>query len=360
MLAPLDWGLGHTTRCVPLIHQFLSLGCQVIAAVDEKQQAVLEQEFTNILFTPLKGYRLAYGRTGWHTVAKIIIQIPKILAAVYHENRWLHEFVRSNKIHAVVSDNRYGLFNTRLPCVFMTHQLAIHSPFGWFTGRLIQKINYWFIQRFSACWVPDYPKNGSLAGKLSHPKQMPTVPVSYIGRLSRITGLLPAGDPGSLLIILSGPEPQRSMFEEIVLKELERLQIRAVLVRGLPKTDKLPVAAKNTVIYNYLPAAQLATEIARAEIIISRSGYSTVMDIIGRGKKCIFIPTPGQSEQIYLADYLQEKQLCIRFYQNNFSLAEALQQVKKFSFASIDEAPADAYKEELKNFVYTLKKENTP
>lgn len=357
LVAPLDWGLGHTTRCIPLIHSFLSLGCRVIAAVDEKQRAILENEFTNLQFVPLPGYRLAYGRSGWRTVTKIIFQIPKILAAIRYENRWLQAFVRSNTVHAVVSDNRYGLFNKQLPCVFITHQLAIQVPFGPLIRRLVQTLNYRFIQRFSACWVPDYHKNVQLAGKLSHPKQMPAMPVSYIGRLSRIMGPLRAGQPGRLLVILSGPEPQRSIFEEILVGELERTQTPVVLVRGLPKAEKeLSIAGGKAMVHNYLAASQLAVEIAQAEIIISRSGYSTVMDLIGHGKKCIFVPTPGQAEQIYLADYLQEKQLCIRFRQHDFSLEKALKHVKAFPFAPADELPADIYKEKLRDFVWKLRK----
>ena len=356
LFAPLDWGLGHTTRCIPLIHYFLSLDCQVIAAVDKKQRAILEKESARIHFVSLKGYRLVYGKNGWRTLVKIILQIPKIIAAIHNENKWLKRFVQSNQVHAVVSDNRYGLFNKQLPCIFITHQLAIQVPLGWVARRIIQKMNYRFIQRFNACWVPDYKENAHLAGKLSHPRYMPAVPVSYIGRLSRITDPLPAGNPGALLIVLSGPEPQRSIFEQIIVRQLEQLQTPAVLVRGLPKTvGELPVTNKNTVVHNYLPAAQLAAEIAQADIIISRSGYSTVMDVAGRGKKCIFIPTPGQPEQIYLADYLQQKRLCICFYQAGFSLSNALHQAENFLFAPADNLPADIYKEEISTFVLKLK-----
>lgn len=356
LIAPLDWGLGHTTRCIPLIHSLLSLGCRVIAAVDEKQRTILEKEFTNLLFVPLRGYRLAYGRTGWRTVVKIIFQIPRILAAIRYENRWLQSFVHSNEVHAVVSDNRYGLFSKQLPCVFITHQLAIQVPFGSVVRRLIQAINYRFIRRFSACWVPDYQDNVQLAGKLSHPQQMPVVPVSWIGRLSRIAGPLPAGRPGALLVILSGPEPQRSILEKIIVRELERTQVQAVLVRGVPGIkEELLVDNKNILIYNYLSAPQLAAEIGKAEIIVSRSGYSTVMDLTGRGKKCVYIPTPGQAEQIYLADYLQEKRLCIRFRQTDFRLDKALQRVKEVSFASTDNVPPDVYKGVLEDFVGKLR-----
>ena len=184
---------------------------------------------------------------------------------------------------------------------------------------------------------------------------MPAVPVSWIGRLSRTQGSLPPARPGALLIILSGLEPQRSIFEGIVVEELERTQTQAVLVRGLPGVkEELPVN-KEVVVYNYLSAPRLSEAIGEAEIIISRSGYSTVMDLVGRGKKCIFVPTPGQTEQIYLADYLQEKRLCVRFRQVDFYLDKALQRVEEFAFASTDSIPPDVYKGVLENFVAKLR-----
>lgn len=355
LIAPLDWGLGHTTRCIPVISSLLLLGCQVIAAVDAKQQALLEQEFNTIRFVRLKGYQLEYGKTSLHTIIKIVIQIPKIVKAIFYEKKWLNKFIQSNHIHAVISDNRYGFFNKELPCVFITHQLVIQSPFGKTVQKIIQFINYQLIKNFSACWVPDYKGDNNLAGELSHPEKMPPLQVTYLGRLSRLGNRMDTAPTGTLLILLSGPEPQRSIFEEIIRKELETFPGTAVLVRGLPKeTRKIPFSNKNVTVYNYLSSVQLEALIARSEFIVSRSGYSTIMDIAGCNKKCIFVPTPGQSEQIYLAEYLQKKRLCISFYQKNFSLVKALQKARKFSFASMEALPSDVYKKELEDFVLKL------
>lgn len=355
LLAPLDWGLGHTTRCIPLISALLSAGCQVIVAVDAKQQALLEQEFDNIRFVALKGYRLQYGKTSLHTITKIIMQIPKIVSTVYYEKKWLKEFIRSNYIHAVISDNRYGFYNKKLHSVFITHQLIIRTPFGKTIQGIIQKVNYQFIKKFTACWVPDYKGDNNLAGELSHPKRFPAVPVTYLGRLSRMKDYRPAEIKYGLLIILSGPEPQRSIFEQIVLKELQSFQSVAVMVRGLPQeSSELSILNNNVTIHNYLSSVKLRALIEQAEIIISRSGYSTVMDIIGRGKKCIFVPTPGQTEQEYLAEYLHRKQLCISFHQKNFSLEKAVRQARDFAFASMAALPAELYEEVVKDFVLKL------
>ena len=357
MLSPLDWGLGHTTRCIPLIRCLLELDCQVIVAVNAKQQALLMQEFDQLRFVPLEGYGLQYGRTAFQTTVKILFQIPKILSAIRRENRWLNGFVQSNPVHAVLSDNRYGFCTKRLPSVFITHQLTIKTPFGKISEKWLRQLNYRLIKKFDACWVPDYGGEPNLAGELSHPPLMPAVPVRYLGRLTRLQVQPAAGHTTApLLIILSGPEPQRSMLEEILLLQLQYHEGPAVLVRGLPaETGTLQTTAPHLVIHNCLPSKKLETLIREAGIIISRSGYSTVMDIAGRGKACIFVPTPGQSEQEYLAVYLKQKRCCIWFSQKEFSLPLALQEAARFPFAGPDGLPGKIYQTVLKDFVEKLK-----
>ena len=356
LFAPLDWGLGHTTRCIPLIRYLLSIDCHIIAAVNAQQRIILEQEFSSLRFVSLNGYRLAYGKNGWRTITKIIVQIPKIIAAVRYENTWLQAFVRSNHVDAVISDNRYGLFTRQIPCIFITHQLTIRTPFGKIIERLLQSSTYRFINKFSACWVPDYEENENLAGKLSHPVRLPGVPLTYIGRISRISSQLPRGVPGTLLILLSGPEPQRSIFETTIVRELNNFKQAAVLVRGLPQGGSvLPISNEKVIVHDYLSSAEIEVQITQAEIIVSRSGYSTVMDIIGRGKKCIFVPTPGQTEQVYLAAYLQQQRLCIRFHQYGFSLEAAVRQANEFHFATPSGLSSEIYQTVLDNFIHRLK-----
>lgn len=331
LIAPLDWGLGHATRCIPIVSYLLVVGCEVIIAAEGRQEAILKMEFGNLKFVKLRGYRLRFGKNSLSTIFKIISQIPGIGIRIRYENQWLEEFLRHVRVDAIVSDNRYGLFSSKIPSVIITHQLTIKTPFSGWVDNFTRYLNYRLINKFSECWVPDYPGRENLAGELSHPEKMPVIPVHYLGLLTRISKT-PSQNTNNLLILLSGPEPQRSILENILLQQLEAYPHSAILVRGLPGETKLPATNnKHLQMHNHLSSNLLNQVMNNSRFIISRSGYSTVMDIIRLEKQCIFIPTPGQSEQEYLAANLSQKKMCVSYSQNNFCLQKALQEAEKLS-----------------------------
>lgn len=342
LVAPLDWGLGHATRCIPLIEKLLIAGFKVIIAAEGDQKILLAHAFPNLEMVHLKGYRLKYGLTKWRTILKIIFQIPKILISINRENKWLRNFIKHNHLDIIIADNRFGLYNRKIKSVFITHQLHIKTSMGKFSESIIQKINYHFINKFNYCWVPDAAGEKNLAGELSHPAVKPTTKIMYTGFLSRINKQ-PIPVTNKLLILLSGPEPQRSIIENMLLAQLNNYTRPVILVRGLPAaTDTISAAASFTV-YNFLTGQQLEKAINQSDIIISRSGYSTIMDVLPLGKKCIFIPTPGQAEQEYLAAYLANKRYACIGFQHNLSLhlltdeAEKLQPPDLYMHASTHE-----------------------
>jgi UDP-N-acetylglucosamine transferase subunit ALG13 len=149
---------------------------------------------------------------------------------------------------------------------------------------------------------------------------MPSTPVQYVGILSRIKEQVNAGIKNKILILLSGPEPQRSILENLLIQQLRQNNIPAIFIRGLPASTLLPDSIPNLIFLNHLGSVALQQVINESELIISRSGYSTIMDLLPIGKKCIFIPTPGQAEQEYLAEYLSEKGWACAASQNDFSL----------------------------------------
>ncbi|MFN8288792.1 MAG: glycosyltransferase [Chitinophagaceae bacterium] len=332
LVAPLDWGLGHTTRCIPVIRELIHQGADVIVAGEDVQLQLLTAEFPGILFIPLQGYHIRYSRTGGGLPWKMIRQGPRIQRAIRYEHQWLKQAVKEHKIDAVVSDNRFGLYHKDIPCIFITHQLAIKSPWGRWTEKILQQRNYRYINRFTECWVPDQEGAGSLAGKLSHPLRKPMVPVKYTGWLSRFSKTGTAEIEDHLLIILSGPEPQRSLLENRIIEDISRYNGTAVVVRGLPGAGRIIPSTDMIRFHNHLPAAELNTEMQKAGYVISRSGYSTVMDAATLGKKCIFIPTPGQTEQQYLGQYLMKMERALCVPQEKFSLQAALGAAKKFSY----------------------------
>jgi UDP:flavonoid glycosyltransferase YjiC (YdhE family) len=332
LVSPLDWGLGHTTRCIPIIQELLNHNCQVIIACNSMQNALLSTEFPQCTYVNLQGYDMRYGSSRWSTLGRILRQLPKILTKINNENRWLNNFLQKQAVDAVISDNRFGLHHHSIPCVFITHQLEIKTGLGSLTDRMAQWLNYRRIARFNTCWVPDFKGPQAMAGQLSNPGKMPGLPVHYLGGLSRLQPCDQLSQSKKLLIILSGPEPQRSLFENLLLQQLERLPVQAVLVRGLPGTAFSFSTGSHLTVYDHAPASQLNQLICDADCIISRSGYTTVMDLLKLGKKSILVPTPGQAEQEYLADYLHAQQLAYTERQPGFSLENALAAARQFNY----------------------------
>lgn len=241
--------------------------------------------------------------------------------------------VAEHGFDAVISDNRYGLYHPDIFSIFITHQLTIKSPLGKWTEKILQKRNYQYINRFTECWIPDREEQeNNLAGKLSHPINKPAIPVYYIGSLSRFKTTDEPVKNNHLLIVLSGPEPQRTILENKIIQEVAYYSSTATIVRGLPGSDSIVPSTSMIKFYNHLPAEQLNREIEKAAYIISRSGYTTVMDVARLKKKSILIPTPGQTEQEYLADYLLKKQFAFCVSQKEFSLADSLKKAEKFSY----------------------------
>ncbi len=332
LVVPLDWGLGHATRCIPLISELLAQGAEVWLAGEGAQEQLLKAEFPQLGFLSLPGYRIQYAKTAKRLLWKMIRQGPKMRRAIQYEQHWLQKNVKQYQFSAVISDNRYGLYHKDIPCIFITHQLMIKSAVGKWTERILQRKNYRFINRFAECWVPDHKGEDNLAGALSHPLLKPAVPVSYIGPLSRFSKKEIAERKNHLLFILSGPEPQRSILENKIIDQVSHYNGSATVVRGLPGNATLLPSTNMIKFYNHLPAEELNDEMMKAAFIISRSGYSTVMDAMALQKKCIFIPTPGQPEQEYLARRLLQKQIACCISQDEFSLDRALQEAEIFRY----------------------------
>ena len=324
LVAPLDWGLGHATRCIPIIHELIKQGAEPFLAGERAQEELLRSEFPQLQFIPLTGYRVLYSKTASGLVWKMMRQVPQLQNAIRMEQEWLQKAIRKYQLKAVISDNRYGLYNENVPCVFLTHQLLIKTGTGKWIERLLQKKNYRYIKRFSECWVPDQPGESNLAGELSHPRLLPQIPVKYCGLLTRMIHKGLPEKKGHLLIILSGPEPQRTIFENKIIDQLSYYAGSATVVRGLPGNQNLVPSTNMIRFYNHLPSEDLNKEMEQAEFIVSRSGYSTLMDVMTLQKKCVFVPTPGQTEQEYLARYHAGKNGCNYMLQNSFNLNVAL------------------------------------
>ncbi len=322
LISPLDWGLGHATRCIPIIESLLQQNKKVLVAGDGPGMNIIQSAFPQLIYLPLQGYNISYSKSARGFFIKMLFQLPKITKAILREKKWLKKTIQQYQIDTVISDNRLGFCNNKVYSVFITHQLGIKTGSVFF-DKLVQHINYFFINQFDECWVPDYKEENNLAGELSHPKKMPDIPTVYIGFLSRFEKKTTAIQY-KWAIVLSGPEPQRTMFEDMIVQQLKSCKDAVLLVRGLPassiNTFSLP---KNITVYNHLDKEDLNECMQQAMGVIARSGYSTVMDLITIQQKAVLVPTPGQTEQEYLANYLSEKKIFKTISQKDFHL-EAL------------------------------------
>jgi hypothetical protein len=332
LVAPLDWGLGHATRCIPIIKELLGNDCDVWLAGEGPQEALLRSEFSHLPFLYLAGYNIKYSRTSKGLLLKLLLQMPRVISSIRAEHRWLNRTIKIHGFDAVISDNRFGLYHSDVPSIFITHQLSMKSPLGEWNEMILQKWNYNYINHFRECWVPDLIGENNLAGELSHPMSIPRVPVKYIDVLSRFEKKEEGEIKDQLLFILSGPEPQRTILENKIINEVSHYPGTATIVRGLPSTKFVIPSTGMIKFYNHLSAKELNAEIEKADWVISRSGYSTVMDLAKLQKKSILIPTPGQTEQEYLAKELWQKKIAFSIEQKEFSLSPALEQAKKFNY----------------------------
>lgn len=327
LVAPLDWGLGHATRCIPIIREFQKQNCEVQIGGAGQSLELLKREFPELKFHEFPAYAPVYPKAG-SMVLKLFWQLPKFLKAIKQEHVCVAAIVKNEGIDFVIADNRYGAYAKEVPCIFVTHQLNILPPkgLGWL-GPLLRLYNYNLIKKFSLCWVPDLPTR-AITGDLSLP--LKKITSEYIGIVSRFSTPVFREKKYDILVLLSGPEPQRSLLEDVLFDQLMNSNLRVLIVRGLIGESTTPYFHANIEVVNALGGEALKYAIESANCILSRSGYSTIMDMMVLQAKCIVVPTPGQTEQLYLAKKLKRKGMAYSCKQHDFQLQEALVKAQKF------------------------------
>lgn len=308
-ISALDWGLGHATRIIPIINGFIDKHEEVILGASEKQEILYREFFPEVLIVRSKSFSPVYPK-GKNLLLKIAFQVPSFLISIFREHRQLKKMIQDYGISKVISDNQYGLYNKKIHSIFIGHQINIKLPRKIrIIEGLVNRLNTYFINRFNECWIPDEMGEKSLAGDLSAPKRELKNPPKYIGILSRFS-IVDEEKPDSipeLLILISGPEKQRTLFENNVLHALSRTRtpMSYLIIRGLPDENMEPIPNA----LNHCSSGKLKGLILGAKYIICRSGYSTLMDLVYLKRNAVLVPTPGQTEQEYLADYLNEKEM---------------------------------------------------
>lgn len=355
LVAPLDWGLGHATRCIPIINELQKLGADVLLGSSDKALALLRREFPDLPYVQMPSYKVNYPKNGNMTFHMLRLA-PKIRNAIKKEHKALDRYIHEYGIDGVISDNRLGLYNKRVPTVLITHQLYIRTPrFRWAADR----INRHYISRFDQCWIPDYADvHENLSGSLSHGRDHPRG-LSFIGPLTRFhqESQNSESEEGKsqngrtkVLGLISGPEPQRGMLAESLNEELKDLDLDATMVTGMPQKGAGKKESPRIQEFNHLPAQDLHRELQAADLIVSRSGYSTIMDLAAIGRKAVLVPTPGQTEQEYLALYHHKKRHFLSMQQDAFDLTEALEKSKVYEGVHLPPRPEEL-RERLKELI---------
>lgn len=330
LVAPLNWGLGHSTRCIPIIQALIDQGFDPVIASDGVALELLKKEFPSLIHEELPSYNITYSKKGIFFKYKILKDAPRILRTQKEELQKVKELVKTYDIVGIISDNRFGVRHKNIPSIFITHQLQVLSgATTWFSTRFHHNV----IKKFDECWVPDAQGKVNLSGKLGH-LDHPIIPTKYLGPISRFNkqDLEIIYD---LMVLLSGPEPQRTMLQEKLLTELSNYNGKVLFVRGVIESKQLVEKKENITIYNFMTSNELETALNQSAIVVSRSGYTTVLDLAKLGKKAFFIPTPGQTEQEYLAIELQKQGLVPTCKQSQFKIKD-LERVKDFKGLSFE------------------------
>ncbi|MDB5226381.1 MAG: glycosyltransferase [Bacteroidota bacterium] len=329
LVAPLDWGLGHATRCMPLIDLLLKKDHRVIIAGNADSFFLLKEQYPQLTFYELPGYNISYP-AGKNAATASLFQAPKILQTIQKENKAIEKILKVEKIDLIISDNRYGVRSAGVKSILICHHIAMQAPHHLrFMNPLFLKLHLQQINKFDALWIPDEEGENNLSGKLSHDISF-KIPHTYVGIQSRFfnfnktTSFVDELD-FTMLAVLSGPEPQRSFLQQELMRKLSWLPDKVLFVEG--RTEKQTNSTEgNITTVSYLNTNDLFTALQKASVIICRSGYSTVMDLAVLGKKAICIPANGQTEQEYLGKSLSEKGFVVLCDQDKLDLDSALKQ----------------------------------
>jgi uncharacterized protein (TIGR00661 family) len=305
LVCPLNWGLGHATRCVPIIRKLVTEGHEVVIVADGYPLAFLQQQFLSLRFIEYPSYEVYYA-AGKSQVGAMIFNFPNILKGIIQEHIWLRNLLRREYFDQVISDNRFGMWNKRIHSIYMTHQLMVKMPVNLkFLEPFVHRIHRTIINRYDECWIPDRAVDGGLSGDLAHKYPLPSH-ARFIGTLSRFKELknIQANDEYEIVAVISGPEPQRTIFEDYLLQIYRNSSEKTLIVRGQPQIENYHRRyIGNITLVPHLSDTELAAVLLGAKKIICRSGYSSIMDL--DALQCLpkagFIPTPGQTEQEYLS-----------------------------------------------------------
>lgn len=307
LIATLNRGVGHATRCVPIIRALLSNQYKVTIASDGDALRLLRKEFPSLAWVELPTYP---SLCSTHTLT--------LRKTIREEHEMLKELITRYAIDAVISDHRLGLYSKLVPSVLITHKLHIWDDRATWLSTYIHKR---YLRHFTACWIPDLQGEDNLSGVMSQSLKSLSIPTHYIGALSKMTVTETIIDY-DIIAILSGEEPHRAALEQLLLHKLKKFNGNVLLVQGITATETKRTRIKNIEIVNALNPSQLARALNKSKYVIARPEYAFIMDLAVLQKKVFFIPTPGLREEEYLAQHLKNLKIAPYSSQDAFRVKD--------------------------------------
>jgi UDP:flavonoid glycosyltransferase YjiC (YdhE family) len=350
LVAPLNWGLGHVARCIPLIQVLHDMGAEVLLASDGGALRLLKAEFPDLRAFQLPSYRIRYDSP--NMVRNIAWQLPRIVYAVRAEQWAVERLVNEHKIQGIISDNRYGCFAPRVKSAILTHQLHLRVPGGfleWSANRVLRRA----LSKFDEVWVPDVADNPNLSGELSHGEPVVHPNIQFVGPLSRLQ-LSASEHEYDVAVVLSGPEPQRTYLEQRLLEQAMLLPQKFIFIQGKTRAKEHQYVAENVEVVSYFTSSELNEVLLASDVIVCRSGYSSIMDLAALGKKALLIPTPGQTEQEYLADFFAQQNIFLVQKQDDIDLETGLEKVAETTGFQAGQFETQAFRPYLEQWLNSL------
>lgn len=331
LYAVLNWGLGHATRSIPIIQHLIDTGNKLIIASDGEALNLLQKEFPRLIFEKVCAYNVVYASNSANFNITLAKQIPKFIKAIKNEHNDCIALCKKHKVDYIISDNRYGFYHNKITSAFICHQLHLLYEDNYLFEKIVNKSYQGYLKKFTQIWVPDFAAPFSISGKLS---KLNWKKIQFIGADSRFKNQK-ISSKNDILVILSGPEPQRSLLEDITLKQIAKIKGQHTLIRGTQQAKNIK-SNKNVKLIDFATSKELNQLVTDSEMIVCRSGYTSVIDLLKLKKKALLIPTPGQVEQEYLAKNLAEKNWFYTQKQNDINIETAIHKISKTEIPNLD------------------------
>ena len=333
--SPLSWGLGHATRDIPIIEELLSRGHEVTVGSSGNALALLQKECPECNFLLFKDYPAPYSSSRFF-LPSFAASLPTLLLAIHQEKKRFDEILAENKFDLIISDNRMGVYSERIPSYFISHQLCYSLPRPLYPLEIMtMPFNSLFHRHFMGVIVPDISPYGggkNLSGKLCRSFMPATVRRTYYAGILASSKKIDVEADLDFLIIVSGPEPQRTLLEKIILQQVQSLPGEKVVLLGSPRQERHEKLDASTTVHSYVSNEDKALLMNRARFILSRSGYTTMMELAELDKKhALLTPTPGQTEQEYLSRYYAREGWFLSRSQYRLRLAEDVVEAAGYS-----------------------------